>query len=300
MRIFITGGTGSIGAAVVDGLVRAGHTVTALVRNGEKARAVAARGAAPVIGDLARPESYVSTAVSQEGYVHAAFEGSTRGPELDRQTIETLVQLASHAGRGTPFLYTSGVWILGSTLRPVDESAPVNPPPHLTWRPAHEQVVLGAASVGVRPIVVRPGIVYGGAHGLVGDLFRDAANGLIRVIGAGDNHWPLVYDRDLADLYTRLLASGDASGVYHANDEGDERVNDLVEAIAAHRARRPGIRHVPLAEAEKKLGEYARALALDQRVRSPRARALGWTPTLRSVSRNAARLFEEWRRARDN
>jgi hypothetical protein len=53
-----------------------------------------------------------------------------------------------------------------------------------------------------------------------------------------------------------------------------------------------------LAEARKKLGPYADALVLDQKVRSPRARALGWTPTLRSVSGNVARLLEEYRGAR--
>jgi hypothetical protein len=47
------------------------------------------------------------------------------------------------------------------------------------------------------------------------------------------------------------------------------------------------------------MGPYADALALDQIVRSPRARALGWTPSLHSVSRNTARLFEEWRRGRE-
>ena len=40
------------------------------------------------------------------------------------------------------------------------------------------------------------------------------------------------------------------------------------------------------------------ALALDQIVQSSRARALGWAPTLHSVSGNAARLFEEWRRGK--
>ena len=44
------------------------------------------------------------------------------------------------------------------------------------------------------------------------------------------------------------------------------------------------------------MGTYADALALDQLVRSPRARALGWAPTLRSVADNASRLMEEWRR----
>ena len=43
-------------------------------------------------------------------------------------------------------------------------------------------------------------------------VFKDASNGLVRVVGDGANHWPLVYDRDLADLYARLAAHEDAAG----------------------------------------------------------------------------------------
>jgi hypothetical protein len=46
------------------------------------------------------------------------------------------------------------------------------------------------------------------------------------------------------------------------------------------------------------MGAFADALALDQVVRSPRAKALGWTPALHSVAGNAARLLEEWRASR--
>jgi hypothetical protein len=46
------------------------------------------------------------------------------------------------------------------------------------------------------------------------------------------------------------------------------------------------------------MAPFADALALEQIVRSPHARALGWTPTLHSVGGNAARLLEEWRTSR--
>jgi hypothetical protein len=59
------------------------------------------------------------------------------------------------------------------------------------------------------------------------------------------------------------------------------------------------VRHVPLDEARAKMGSFAEALSLDQVVRSPRARALGWAPTLHSVAGNTARLLEEWRGARN-
>jgi hypothetical protein len=54
---------------------------------------------------------------------------------------------------------------------------------------------------------------------------------------------------------------------------------------------------MPMTEAHKKLGTYADALALDQKVRSPKARALGWTPTQAGVINSVPRLIEEFRNA---
>ena len=307
MRIFLTGATGYIGAAVLDALVRGGHDVTALVRNKEKARGVAKRGGHPAIGDLADPESYRAAAEAQDGYIHAAFDArSGRGAAIDRLVIDTILEAARRprtSGSSAParrfVIYTSGVWVLGSTPDPATEEAPINPVEHVSWRPNHEQMIAAANSDQLRTVVVRPGVVYGGGDGIVGDLFKSASNGLVRVVGDGNNHWPLVYDRDLADLYARLAVREDAAGVYHANDEGDERVNDIVSAIKPYLPVRPDVRHVPIDEARHKMGTYADALVLDQVVRSPRARAIGWTPSLHSVAGNAARLLEEWRAARN-
>jgi nucleoside-diphosphate-sugar epimerase len=307
MRIFLTGATGYIGAAVLDALVRGGHEVTALVRDNEKARRVANRGAHPIVGNLAEPDSFRGSAEAQDGYVHAAFDSASgRGPAIEQAALEVLIAAAKRprtAGAAAParrfVIYTSGVWILGRTPEPVAEDAPTNPIAMASFRPAHEQLVLDAGTDHLRTVVVRPGVVYGGGNGMVGDIFKAAGNGLVRVVGDGNNHWPLVYDRDLADLYARLAASADASGIYHANDEGDERVNDIVGAIKPYLPVKPDVRYVPIDEARSKMGAFADALALDQVVRSPRARALGWTPTLHSVGGNAARLLEEWRASRN-
>lgn len=303
MRIFLTGATGYIGSAVLDAALRAGHQVTALVRDPEKAEQVAMRAVTPILGELSKPASYSSAAERADAIVHCAFERTRHGPAIDRFAIETLSTAAGRrvdAGLPAAFVYTSGVWVLGHTQGRAGEDTPVNPPPHVAWRPEHEALVFeGSRGGAIRSVIIRPGIVYGGARGIIADLLKDARNGLVRVVGEGRNHWPCVYDRDLADLYMRVAASPDASGVYHANDEADESVEDIVQAIARHVRMQPDIRHVPLEEARAKMGPYADALALDQIVRSTRARALGWAPTLHSVSGNVARLLEEFRSACD-
>jgi len=301
MRVFLTGATGYIGSAVLDALLRAGHHITALVRTPQAAEAITPRGVTAIRGDLKNAKSLRLSVDGFDAYVHTAAASGSQREEVDQRAIETLLAAAAEqADRSRcAFVYTSGLWVLGSDARPLTESAQPNPGPLQGWRAVHEQVVLQASSGTLRTAVVRPGIVYGSARGIVSDLLKNAQNGLIRVIGLGENHWPLVYDRDLADLYAKIVSRPDASGIFHANDGSDETVNAIIEGIVAHFSVPPDVRHVPLDEARKKLGAYADALALDQRARSSRAAALGWAPALHSVSANIPRLLEEFRRGQE-
>jgi nucleoside-diphosphate-sugar epimerase len=303
MRVFLTGATGYVGSAVLEAFVRAGHRVTTLVRHSSTASEAASRppGVDAFVGDLSNPASYVAAAATCDALVHTAFEKSPRGASVDRVVVEALMDVAARvtaAGRRVAVIYTSSASVLGNVDVAAAEDAAPRPPAALSWRPAHETAVLESAQrSGARAVIVRPGIVYGGAQGAVTELLQGAANGLIRVIGDGSNRWPSIYDRDLAELYVRLATNPEAEGVFHATNEADERVNDIVEAIARHARTRPDVRHVPLTEARLKLGPYADAVALDQVVRSPRARALGWSPSLHSIAGNMPRLLEEFRSA---
>jgi len=296
MRIFLTGATGYVGSAVLDALHKAGHQITGLARDARKARTLDKRGAGAVVGQLGQPEQWKESARGYDAYVHAALDKPPRVAASDRAALDTLIDLARDANDGVPVVFTSGIWVLGPTAHPADESAPTNPAAVHQWRAEHEQIVLNAA--GIRPIVVRPGLLYGRDRGYIGDLFKDGTNGLIRVIGDGRNRRPTVYDRDLGELYARLIARGDASGLYHATDESDESVLDVVEALSRNTTHKPDVRFVPIEEARAKMGPLADALALDQIVRSPRAHAIGWTPSLKSIAGNIPRLLEEWRRGR--
>lgn len=291
MRIFLTGPTGYIGGAVLDAMQRAGHSVTGLVRDQARARKLKKRGVDAVVGTLG-DAAWRDAAVGFDALIHTALDAK-RGPEDDARAIATLSSAAKATGGRPRLIYTSGVWVLGPCPTPADETATLAPAAHSAWRAAHEPLVLEAT--GLTPVIVRPGIVYGGSRGIVGDLLRDGVNGLIRIIGDGRNRWASIYDRDLADLYVRLATAPDVAGIYHATDEADETVADIVEALSRNTTHKPDVRLMPLEEARAKLGTYAEALAMDQVVRSPRARALGWTPSLRSIGGNMPRLLEEWR-----
>ena len=310
MRIFLTGATGYIGAAVLDALVRGGHDVTALVRNNEKARRVAKRGGAS--GDRRSRRSRIVSRGAPTRRTATFTPRSTRapggGPEIDRAALEVDRLPAAKRPRtaapdgarrdgssSTP--PASGCWASRPTRRP--KSAPVNPDRHV--RPGGPpRAVARGGNRALRTMIVRPGVVYGGGSGIVGDLFKSASNGLVRVVGDGNNHWPLVYDRDLADLYARLVGAPGCRG--RLSRERRRR-----RARQRHRRRRssrtwrcgPTCATCRSKKRAPKMGTYADALVLDQVVRSPRARALGWTPTLHSVAGNAARLLEEWRAERN-
>jgi len=64
MRVFITGGTGTIGEAVIKELRRARHAVTGLSRSEASDAKLRALGATPHRGLLDQPASYQSAAAA--------------------------------------------------------------------------------------------------------------------------------------------------------------------------------------------------------------------------------------------
>src|SRR5688572_33223488 len=91
MRIFLTGATGYIGSAVLDGLLRANHQITALVRTPHAADALASRGITPVLGDLKTLKSYRAAAEGFDSYIHTAADTTSKREEVDRRAIVAMM-----------------------------------------------------------------------------------------------------------------------------------------------------------------------------------------------------------------
>ena len=248
MHIFLTGATGYVGSAIATSFVRARHEVTALVRSSTAAARVLSYGITPHRGDLREPQTYRDAALAADAIVHAGVESGSDRMDVDRIFIDAVA--------GPHLVYTSVLFVLGN-VDDVDESAPASGP-----RAQHERVVLDAGGA-----VIRPGMI----HGEDAWLFSNPI-----VIGDGSNRWPLVHRDDVGELY-RLVVERGARGVFHAVAEV-RRAADVF----------PDVTPTPLQDAQRELGGFADALALDQNVRATRSLELGWRPA-RSWSQIAGR-----------
>src|SRR4051812_15128105 len=104
MDIFLTGGTGYVGSAVLAAALRAGHTVHALARTDEAAAALRDAGAERVLGSMDDTDVLTDAARAADGVVHLASPGD----ETSAQRDEGLINAVLDALRGTdkPLLHT--------------------------------------------------------------------------------------------------------------------------------------------------------------------------------------------------
>jgi len=281
MKVFLTGATGYIGTAVAEALAAAGHSVTGLARSDEAEEKLRRKGHATHRGDLKSPHSLLKAAKAADGVIHA---GSTNDGALDKAAVKAV--LDELRGSKMPFIYTSGVWVLGDTHEYIaDETAPLHPAAISAWRPEVERMVLDSVAHGVHAMIIRPGVVYGRGGGIPADFFKSAIDtGSALYVGSGANHWPVVHVDDLAKLYVRALSHAPAGILLHAVDTSFHSVTEIAEAASQGAGADGKTTSWPLEEARKVLGSYADALVLDQHVSAEKAKAmLGWHPKAEDI-----------------
>ncbi|WP_134738788.1 SDR family oxidoreductase [Nocardioides sp. 503] len=284
MHVFVTGGTGTIGSAVVPELVAHGHTVLALVRSEEAERAVTAAGAKALRGGLSDLDVLRAGAARADGVVSLAFGRDYGTPEALARSIaeETAAMTAlgeELAGSERPYVVVSGTpWVPG---RVATESDPVPTDGPVGDRGRTVMAVLDLASRGVRSSAVRlPRTVHEDGQGGFAGFLTEAArrSGVAGFPGDGAQRWPAVHARDAAVLFRLALESAPAGTAWHAvADEGDA-VLDIATVIG----RRLGlpVQNVP----EETFGPFGPIFAMDQPASSVHTReALGWEPTHASL-----------------
>ena len=285
MLVLLTGATGYIGAAVAECLALRGHTVAGTARTAEAEAALRALGHEAVRADLLDPGGLARATSGCDAVIHAAAtQDEDMGP-AEQAAVRAM--LAALRGTGTPFVYTSGVWVYGSAPpgRLLDEDSPTDPVATFAWRPALESEVIAAAADGVRTVTIRPGMVYGRGGGPLNQFAGNAGgDGVPRYVGDGKNHWTLVHVDDLAELYALAIERAPAGTLVNGVIGPPLRVRDLAEAATAGAGFEVLPAPWPVAEAAAELGpDDADGVTRDHRISGERAWALlGWEPPPRS------------------
>ncbi|WP_194898622.1 SDR family oxidoreductase [Catenulispora pinisilvae] len=280
MRVFVTGGTGTIGSAVVAELLANGHTVLALARSDASAQALKAAGAETLPGTIADLDVLRAGAAHSDGVISLAFGRDYASPEaLAASITEESAAMAALGqeliGTDRPIVTVSGTpWVPGRASTEADP-APTDGP--VGGRGRSVNALLELAARGVRATAVRmPRTVHnngeGGFAGLLTDHARRTA--VAGYPGDGTQRWPAVHALDAAVLFRLALESAPAGTLWHAvADEGDA-VLDIATAIG----RQLGLPVQPVPQ--ESFGPFGVIFAMDQPASSAHTRqALNWRPT---------------------
>ncbi|MGW4767974.1 SDR family oxidoreductase [Nocardia sp. NPDC004278] len=279
MHVFITGGAGLIGSAVIAELRGNGHTVLALARSDSSAKALETAGAEPIRGNLADLPTLRAAAARSDGVIHLAFANNFSTPAAVAEAVAE--ESAALAALGEELVDSERPFITVSGTPPIPGRASTETDPLPTdglvgGRGRSVTSVLELASRGVRSAAIRlPRTVHNEGKGGFAGLLTETARrtGVSGYPGDGTQRWPAVHALDAAVLFRLALEQAPAGTAWHAvADEGD-----TVRDIAAVIGRRLGlaVESIP----QETFGPLGPIFATDQPSSSSHTRqTLGWRP----------------------
>jgi nucleoside-diphosphate-sugar epimerase len=286
MRVFVTGASGHIAAAVIPELLNNGHQVVGLARSDASAETVAAMGAEVRRGDLDDLNGLAAAAAEADGVIHLAFKHEAMRTGDFMGAIES--DMAAHhaignalVGTDKPFVSTGGTLMLamaGITGRAGTEDDQSDGGPRVDA--ANHMIAL--SEQGVRSSVIRLApMVHSDLdhHGFTTALIDFAReNGAAAYTGDGSNRWPAANTYDIGVLYRLALEKAPAGSTFHGvGDTGIPR-----KVIAETIAGKLGVdaKSITDEEAPQYLGFLATFAGLDNPTSNDQTRqVLGWEPT---------------------
>ena len=248
MKAFVTGGTGFVGAHLVQALRARGDAVTCLVRTPARARALGWTDVRLVHGDLDDTGALRDGCAGADVIYHVAGRISARGlDEFMRVNRDGTAHVLEAASQRPPrrFVLVSSLAAAGPTLpgAPVDETRPPSPvTPYGQSKLAAEILVRAMAFPWT---IVRPPAVYGERDREMLKLFKLTRRGLGPVFGDGSQELSVIYAGDLASALVATVAPAAANRVYYAAHPALTTSRGLVQAIGRAVGREPRILPLP-------------------------------------------------------
>ncbi|MEO5885656.1 MAG: NAD-dependent epimerase/dehydratase family protein [Candidatus Limnocylindrales bacterium] len=245
MHVFVTGGSGFIGKAVVRRLVARGDRVVAVVRDPERAEALRDLGVDLRKGDLQRTPTIVDamrgsdTAIHLAGSYRIGITSAEHPAMLDANVgvVHRVLDAAATAGLER-LVHVSTVNVFGDTHgRIVDERyrrdladgflSFYDETKFLAHRAVEERIAAGGPL-----IIAMPGIVYGaGDHAAAGQQLQGAHDGTLSYVALADTGITAVFVEDVAAGIVAALDRGRIGESYIVAGE-NTRMRDAM-AVAA-------------------------------------------------------------------
>ncbi len=258
MKVFVTGGTGFIGGAVVRQLRARGDDVAALVRTPARAGELEELGCTLVAGDLGDERAIRSGMEGCDAVIHAAaiyevgIPASARRPmqEANVGGTERVLGAALEA-KILKVVYVSTVGAFGDTHGQVVDETYENPADNFTseyektkWE-AH-QVAKRLIGEGLPCVIVQPGGVYGpGDTSSIGVLLEQFLDGKMPLIPFPDLGMCLTHVEDIAAGILLALDKGTPGEAYVLSGPVTT-VRGAIDAVAAETGKKAPKRAMPV------------------------------------------------------
>lgn len=258
MKVFVTGGTGFIGGAVVRQLRGRGDEVVCLVRNPAKATAVVELGCETVAGDLSDVEAIRNGMEGCDAVIHAAAIYEVGIPVSQRQAMRDAnvggterVLGAARDAKIAKVVYVSTVGVFGNTGGKVVDETYEHPARDFTscyeetkWE-AH-QVAKRLIAEGLPCVIVQPGGVYGpGDTSSIGELLNQFLGGKMPLLPFPDLGICLSHVEDIAAGILLGLDQGKPGEAYVISGPATT-VREAIETVAKVSGRKAPKHAIPV------------------------------------------------------
>jgi nucleoside-diphosphate-sugar epimerase len=258
VKVFITGGTGFIGGAVVRQLRARGDDVVCLVRNPEKGKDAAALGCTLVSGDLRDERAIREGMAGCDAVIHAAAVYEVGIPVSEREAMRDAnvggterVLGAALEAKIPKVVYVSTVGVFGNTDGKVVDESYEHPAKSFTscyeetkWE-AH-QVAKRLIAAGLPSVIVQPGGVYGpGDTSSIAELLNQFLAGKMPLLPFPDLGICLSHVEDIAAGILLGLDKGKPGEAYVISGPATT-VREAIETVAAVTGKKAPKRALPV------------------------------------------------------